>query len=141
MTSVSVVQESPALPTKLPPPPPSMSLIENHQCLSQVWRQSGMTKLRDLLTWYNRDTRPKLSKLWKQCDFAKPRALKDDVSVPGLTLRYLCKTKQKFRSFSLSFVRSIKIKVWTRSCENHLSLALRFFSPLSRKRKHKASRR
>ena len=78
---------------------------ENYDYLCQVWRGNGMSSLRDLLTWYNnKDTRPFIEALEKQCNFYKTLGLdmlKDAVSVPGLTLRYLFTTMPKSNFFSL----------------------------------------
>ncbi|RUS83075.1 hypothetical protein EGW08_009161 [Elysia chlorotica] len=78
---------------------------ENYDFLCQVWRENGMRSLRDLLIWYNnKDTRPFIEALEKQCNFYKTLGLdmlKDAVSVPGLTLRYLFKTMPQSHFFSL----------------------------------------
>ena len=43
---------------------------ENYNYLCQVWRGNGMTRLSDSLTWYNnKDTRPFIETLEKQCIF------------------------------------------------------------------------
>ncbi|GFO23695.1 hypothetical protein PoB_005020000 [Plakobranchus ocellatus] len=78
---------------------------QNYDYLCQVWRDNGMRNLRDLLVWYNnKDTRPFIEALEKQCEFYKTLGLdmlKDAVSVPGLTLRYLFKTMPQNHFFSL----------------------------------------
>ncbi|GFN90296.1 Zinc finger protein 546-like [Plakobranchus ocellatus] len=82
---------------------------QNYDYLCQVWRDNGMRNLRDLLVWYNnKDTRPFIEALEKQCEFYKTLGLdmlKDAVSVPGLTLRYLFKTMPQNHFFSLIRVK------------------------------------
>ena len=55
-----------------------------------VWRDNGMTTMRDYLIWYNnRDVLPFLEALEKQFDFYRDRDIdmfKDGISVPGLSL-------------------------------------------------------
>ncbi|GFN74662.1 hypothetical protein PoB_000116800 [Plakobranchus ocellatus] len=79
--------------------------VQNYDYVCKVWKESGMTSLRDLLIWYNnKDTRPFIEALVKQCEFYKTLGLdmlKDAVSVPGLTLRYLFKTMPRAHFFSL----------------------------------------
>ena len=58
-----------------------------------VWRDNGMTTLRDFLVWYNnRDVIPFLGAIAKQFAFYHDRGidlLKDGISVPGLSLLHL----------------------------------------------------
>ena len=78
---------------------------ENYDYLKIVWDKEGMQTLKDLLVWYNnKDTRPFIQALERQSDFYKPLGLdmlKDGVSIPGLTLRYMFKTLPKHAYFSL----------------------------------------
>ena len=77
---------------------------ENYEYLQQVWRENGMSNLRDLLTWYkNKDTRAFIEVLEKPCDFHQTLGLdmlKDSVSIPGRTLRHLF-TMPRTHFFSL----------------------------------------
>ncbi|KAK3761300.1 hypothetical protein RRG08_014311 [Elysia crispata] len=60
---------------------------ENYECLRQVWRENGMSNLRDLLTWYkNKDTRAFIEVLEKPCDFHKTLGLDmlKDSGIPKL---------------------------------------------------------
>ena len=58
-----------------------------------VWRDNGMTTMRDYLVWYNnRDVTPFLEAIDKQAAFYHDQHIdifKDGISVPGLTLLYL----------------------------------------------------
>ena len=58
-----------------------------------VWRDNGMTTLRDFLVWYNnRDVTPFLVAISKQFAFYRDRDIdmfKDGISVPGISLRHL----------------------------------------------------
>ena len=58
-----------------------------------VWRDNGMTTLRDYLIWYNnRDVTPFLDAIAKQAGFYKHQNIdmfKDGISVPGLSLLHL----------------------------------------------------
>ena len=58
-----------------------------------VWRDNGMTTLRDFLVWYNnRDVIPFLEAIAKQFAFYHDRGIdmfKDGISVPGLSLLHL----------------------------------------------------
>ncbi|GFN78397.1 hypothetical protein PoB_000490300 [Plakobranchus ocellatus] len=79
--------------------------VQNYDYVCKVWKESGMTSLRDLLIWYNnKDTRPFIEALAKQCEFYITLGLdmlKDAVSVSGLTLRYLFKTMPRAHLVSL----------------------------------------
>ena len=58
-----------------------------------VWRDNGMTTMRDYLVWYNnRDVTPFLEAIAKQFAFYHDRGIdmfKDGISVPGLSLLHL----------------------------------------------------
>ena len=58
-----------------------------------VWRDNGMTTMRDYLVWYNnRDVTPFLEAIAKQATFYHDRHIDmfiDGISVPGLSLLYL----------------------------------------------------
>ena len=58
-----------------------------------VWRDNGMTMMRDYLVWYNNgDVEPFLEAIDKQAAFYHDQHIdifKDGISVPGLTLLYL----------------------------------------------------
>ena len=71
----------------------------------KVWTDHHMTTLRDFLVWYNNlDVLPFLAALEKQSEFYATLhvdMLKDAISVPGITLRYLFKTIPPHTYFSL----------------------------------------
>ena len=86
--------------TALPPKESFFSRLKNEGISDEdyascrgVWRDNGMTTLRDFLVWYNnRDMVPFLQAIDKQFVFYRQRGIdmfKGGVSVPGLTLIYL----------------------------------------------------
>ena len=66
---------------------------EDYVGCQEVWRDNGMTTLRDFLVWYNnRDVVPFLQAIDRQFAFYQQRGIdmfKQGISVPGLTLLYL----------------------------------------------------
>lgn len=71
----------------------------------RAWRRKKMKTMRDFLIWYSvRDVRPMLKAIEKQVEFYQSLGLdmlKDAISVPGLTLRYLYKTFPHNTFFSI----------------------------------------
>ena len=66
---------------------------EQYEFCQRVWNDNNMDTFRDFLVWYNNlDVVPfleaidKMSNFWKQRDID---ILKNGVSVPGLTMKYL----------------------------------------------------
>ncbi|KAK7087561.1 hypothetical protein V1264_021595 [Littorina saxatilis] len=78
---------------------------DDYAYCQRVWVSEGMTTLSDFLVWYNnKDVAPFLEALEKQTEFYQSLGLdmlKDAISVPGLTLRYLFKTMPPSVYFSL----------------------------------------
>ena len=72
---------------------------EDYRYCQQVWRDEGMTTLRDLQVWYNNfDVLPFLDAIQKMFNFYKERRMdmfKTAISVPGLSLQYLFLTLAK----------------------------------------------
>ena len=70
-----------------------------------VWRDNGMTTMRDYLIWYNnRDVLPFLEALEKQFVFYQKQNIdmfKDGISVPGLSLLYLFNNLPKDTFFTI----------------------------------------
>ena len=70
-----------------------------------VWRDNGMTTMRDYLIWYNnRDVLPFLEALEKQFVFYQKQNIdmfKDGISVPGLALLYLFNNLPKDTFFTI----------------------------------------
>ena len=66
---------------------------EDYARCQAVWRDNGMTTMRDYLVWYNnRDVTPFLEAIAKQFAFYHDRGIdmfKDGISVPGLSLLHL----------------------------------------------------
>ena len=66
---------------------------EDYVGCQEVWRDNGMTTLRDFLVWYNnRDVVPFLQAIDRQFAFYQQRGIdmfKQGISLPGLTLLYL----------------------------------------------------
>jgi len=66
---------------------------EDYAVCQEAWKDHHMRCMMDFLMWYNnRDVVPFLEALQKQVDFYSERhidMLKDGISVPGLTLKYL----------------------------------------------------
>ena len=66
---------------------------KDYASCQEVWRDNGLTILRDFLVWYNnRDVVPFLQAIDRQFDFYQQRGIdmfKQGISVPGLTLLYL----------------------------------------------------
>ena len=79
---------------------------EDYEYCQNVWKDNGMTTMRDFLVWYNnRDVEPFIEALEKMTHFYRDRgidAFKDGLSVPGLTMKYLFKTspEAKFALFN-----------------------------------------
>ena len=71
---------------------------EDYAYCQKMWKKEQMSTMRDYLVWYNnRDVSPFLEAIQKQFDFYKKLKVdmfKDDISVPGLTLKYLFKTTE-----------------------------------------------
>ena len=67
--------------------------IDDYARCQAVWRDNGMTTLREYLIWYNnRDVTPFLDAIAKQAGFYKHQNIdmfKDGISVPGLSLLHL----------------------------------------------------
>ncbi|KAI8487962.1 hypothetical protein Bbelb_344100 [Branchiostoma belcheri] len=70
-----------------------------------VWEECGMETMKDFLIWYNnKDVQPMLEAIQKMVDFYKDLGLdmlKDGISVPGLTLKYLFKNLGSDTFFTL----------------------------------------
>ncbi len=66
---------------------------EDYDLCQHVWKENNMQTFRDFLIWYNcLDVQPFLEAIQKQANFYAERhidMLKDGISVPGLTMRYL----------------------------------------------------
>ncbi len=66
---------------------------EDYAYCQQVWRDRNMQTFKDFLVWYNnRDVEPFIQGIQRQAAFYAERGidmLKDGISVPGLTLKYL----------------------------------------------------
>ena len=78
----------------------------DYKIVADVYRQEGMTSLKELLLWYQKkDVEPFILALQRASDFyekeLKLDMLKDGLSVPGLCLRYLFKTLPPNVYFSL----------------------------------------
>ncbi|KAL8613898.1 hypothetical protein ACOMHN_032888 [Nucella lapillus] len=98
--------------TSLPPREAFFSALKNESISEEdyaycqrVWKEKGMTRLRDFLIWYNNlDVLPFLEALDKQVRFYTTLnldMLKDGIGVPGLTLKYLFQTLSPSVYFSL----------------------------------------
>ena len=78
---------------------------EDYAFCQRVWREEGMSSLKDFLVWYNNlDVVPFLAALEKQVQFYQGLGLdmlKDALGIPGLTLRYLFKGVPRGVYFSL----------------------------------------
>ena len=80
--------------------------IADYKFIQRVWVENKMNTLQDLLVWYQKlDVRPFQEALKTQCDFYASELsldmLKDAVTIPGLTLRYLFNTLPHHVYFSL----------------------------------------
>ncbi|XP_078694703.1 uncharacterized protein LOC144923755 [Branchiostoma floridae x Branchiostoma belcheri] len=71
----------------------------------KVWEERGMKTMKDFLTWYNnKDVVPMLEAIQKMVDFYRDLGidmLKDGISVPGLTLKYLFMNLESDTYFTL----------------------------------------
>ncbi|XP_076815041.1 uncharacterized protein LOC143461131 isoform X2 [Clavelina lepadiformis] len=78
---------------------------QDYQLCQRVWVENGMTTIRDFLIWYVRkDVEPFLSTLQTQINFywtLSVDMLKDSISIPSITLKYLLSTLERGIFFSL----------------------------------------
>ncbi|KAI8517751.1 hypothetical protein Bbelb_037680 [Branchiostoma belcheri] len=78
---------------------------EDYAHCQAVWEECGMETMKDFLIWYNnKDVQPMLEAIQKMVDFYKDLGLdmlKDGISVPGLTLKYLFKNLGSDTFFTL----------------------------------------
>ena len=78
---------------------------EEYAYCQRVWEEEGMETFEDFLVWYNcLDVKPFLEAIEKQSAFYKERhidMLKDGISVPGLTMKYLFQNLPKDVYFTL----------------------------------------
>ena len=86
--------------SQLPPHEAFFSTLKNenisadgyHQC-QRVWEDNDMKTMKEFLTWYNnKDIEPMLEAIDKMFQFNHNRRIdmfKDDISVPGLVLKYM----------------------------------------------------
>lgn len=107
VTSLDVLKE-----TRLPPHPSFYSTLkkenitkDEYAYCQSIWIQNRMSTLKDFLVWYNnKDVVPFLRALQTQIDMYSTLGvdlLKDGISVPGITLKYLFKTISPGVYFSL----------------------------------------
>jgi len=80
---------------------------EDYDICQQVWRDRNMTTMKDFVLWYNcLDVEPFLKALQKQITLYKGLGvdlLKDGISVPGITLKYLFQTLTKSSTYFTLF--------------------------------------
>ena len=78
---------------------------QDYAHLQRVWEEQGMTRVHDLLVWYNNlDVVPMLEAIGKQSEFYMDKGIdmfKDGVSLPGLCQKYLFTFPDKDTVFAL----------------------------------------
>ncbi|KAI8495466.1 hypothetical protein Bbelb_269210 [Branchiostoma belcheri] len=78
---------------------------EDYVSCQKVWEERGMKTMKDFLIWYNnKDVVPMLEAIQKMVDFYRDLGidmLKDGISVPGLTLKYLFMNLESDTYFTL----------------------------------------
>jgi len=66
---------------------------EDYQLCQKVWEDNNMTSMKEFLTWYNnKDVEPMLEAIEKMYLYYQNQNVdifKDEISVPGLTLKYM----------------------------------------------------
>jgi len=112
----------------------SISITEDEYAYCQrVWKETHMSPLKDFLIWYNnKDVTPFIQALQAQIDMYSRLnidLLKDGISVPDITLKYLFQTLPPDTYFSLCNEKQKEIH--TLFSRQHCRLPFHHFSPLS----------